>query len=170
VRRGWLYVTIIATVLSALAIGALVTLNVVMWSKDQPGIIDDPDVIDAMDTECSLMTFTVDSIAVYGSADDQVDALADQDAAVLSMVDNLRALPDAMRASDEPLDAWLDDWEALVGARQDYAENLLDGERGVFTMPRDDDGDEIWMRMDFAGYCEVPESLLFPYPGGVSDA
>lgn len=170
VRRGWLWAAIATSVVATLAIGALLAANVLTWTQDIPSLLNTGKVMAAVNRECSTMTSTVDSILVTGDPESQAGALADQNDAVLSMVDELRALPDRVRESDEPLDAWLDDWESLVEAREQYAEKLLAGRRAVFEVPLDDDGDEIWERMDFAAEpdCSVPETLLSPYAGGTS--
>ena len=80
------------------------------------------------------------------------------------MVDRIRSLESTLRESDQPLDAWLADWETLVSGREDYLGQRRRGVDTTFRVPRSPDGDPINVRMDMAAedVCAVPEVLLNP--------
>jgi hypothetical protein len=132
--------------------------------RDIPGFIDDERVLETATRECRLMTSTVKGLSVGGNPEDRLDALADQNTAVKKMIDRIRSLESTVRESDQPLDAWLADWEALVSGREDYVGQQRRGVDTTFHVPRSPDGDPINERMDLAGedVCPVPEVLLRP--------
>ena len=80
------------------------------------------------------------------------------------MVERIREVESKVRESDQPLDAWLADWETLVSGREAYLGQRRRGEDTEFRVPRSPDGDPINVRMDMAGedVCAVPEVLLNP--------
>jgi len=64
-----------------------------------------------------------------------LDSLADQNTAVKNTVERIRSLGSAVRESDQPLDAWLADWEALVSGREDYLSQQRRGFDTTFRVP-----------------------------------
>ena len=136
--------------------------------RDLPGFIDDRRVLKVAVRECKLMTSTVQGQPFDGSPEDRLDALRDQNTAVEKMVDRIRSIRSKVRASDRPLDAWLDDWETLVSDRERYIGQQRRGDDAEFRVPRTPDGDPINERMDMAAeeVCKVPDVLLEPHLAG----
>ena len=90
---------------------------------------------------------------------------ADQNTAVMNMVDRIREISSKVRESDQPLDAWLADWESLVSGRRALHRPAAPGDDNKnFRVPRTPDGDPINERMDMAAedVCAVPDVLLSP--------
>lgn len=165
VSRLWLVAAIVGGVLGLGAFGTAFTYLAVNTERDIPGFIDDARVLKVAVRECRLMTSTVEGLPVNGPPDERLDALADQNTAVMNMVDRIRELSSTLRESDEPLDAWLADWEALVSGRERYLDQQRRGvENAVFRVPRSSDGNPINERMDMAAeeVCAVPDVLLEP--------
>lgn len=146
------------------AIGGAATYVALHEARDVPGLIDDAEVIDLAERECRLMTSTVEGLLVDESASSRLDTLEDQNAAIRTMVERIRTVEPTARRSDQPLDAWLADWEALASSRADYVDLRRRGVDADFRVPRSPDGDPISERMDTAGadVCAVPEILLRP--------
>lgn len=164
VSRLWLVAAIVGGVLGLLSVGGAVTYLALNAERDIPGFIDDERVLETAVRECRLMTSTVQGLPVDGSPKERLDALADQNTAVKNMVERIRSLESSVRESDQPLDAWLADWEALVSGREEYLGQRRRGENVDFRVPRSPDGAPINERMDLAGeeVCTVPEVLLRP--------
>lgn len=164
VSRRWLVAAIVGGVLGLVSVGGSFTYLALNTDRDIPGFIDDERVLETATRECRLMMSTVQGLPVGGSAEGRLDALGDQNTAVKNMVDRIRSLESTVRESDQPLDAWLADWEALVSGREDYLGQQRRGVDTEFRVPRSPDGDPINERMDVAGedVCPVPEVLLRP--------
>ena len=168
VSRLWLVAAIVAGVLGLTSVGGAFTYLALNGERDIPGFIDDERVLETAIRECRLMTSTVEGISAGGNPDDRLDALADQNSAVTNMVDRIRSLESTLRESDQPLDAWLADWETLVSGREDYLGRQRRGVETSFRVPRSPGGDPINVRMDMAAeeVCPVPEVLLRPELAG----
>ncbi len=169
VARLWLVAAIVGGVIGLAAFGTAATYLAINAERDIPGFIDDERVIKVATRECRLMTSTVEGLPVNGPPDERLDGLADQNTAVMNMVERIRELSSDVRESDEPLDAWLADWESLVAGRENYLDQQRRGvDNAVFRVPRTSDGDPINKRMDMAaeGSCVVPEVLLKPHLAG----
>lgn len=168
VSRLWLVAAIVGGVFGLFSVGGAFTYLAFNAERDIPGFIDDERVLETAVRECRLMTSTVQDLPVDGSPDDRLDALADQNTAVKTMVNRIRSLGSAVRESDQPLDAWLADWEALVSGREDYLGQRRRGVDTTFRVPRSPDGVPINERMDMAAedVCKVPKVLLKPELAG----
>jgi hypothetical protein len=168
VSRLWLVAAIVGGVLGLFAVGGAFTYMAANFQRDIPGFIDDRRVLEVAVRECKLMTSTVKGFPVDGSPDDRLDALRDQNSAVTKMVDRIRKLSAKVRESDQPLDQWLDDWEALVSGRERYVGQQRRGVDSTFRVPRSPDGEPINQRMNMAGedVCAVPDVLLKPHLAG----
>ena len=168
VSRLWLVAAIVGGVLGLLAAGGALTFLVVNMDRDLPGFIDDRRVLKVAVRECKLMTSTVKGQPFDGTPEDRLDALRDQNSAVEKMVDRIRSISAKVRGSDQPLDAWLDDWEALVSGREQYIGQQRRGDDAKFRVPRSPDGEPINERMDMAAedVCDVPDVLLEPHLAG----
>ena len=173
ISRRWIWAPIAAVVAAAMAATALVISAVVIMGKDFPGMIEDSQIISVIERECDIMTETVRSMPIEGTASEQADIVADQNKAVANMLIEIRKLDDDVLKGDPPTNAWLDDWDALIVAREAYAEQRRDGYEANLRIPRDADGEQIQQRMDVVWLttpaCEVPEELLRPYPEDVSE-
>ncbi len=167
VRRGWFWVAI-AVMLTSVALGvSLVVTAAVVESGDAPGLIDDTELLAIIDDECALMTERVESV----DRSDTIDAIQEQNLAILDMVEVIDARAGSLIDEDVPTAAWLDDWVALVDARDGYINGLNLGGDSRLEIPRDPDGSLIVDRMNNAlisGSCVVPEILVDPTSGGQS--
>jgi hypothetical protein len=132
--------------------------------RDLPGFIDDERVLKVAKRECRLMTRTVDGLAADGAPQDRLDVLRDQNTAVTTMVDRIRAVSSKVRDADRPVDDWLEDWELLVTDRAVYISEQRRGADTTFRVPRTPDGDPIDERMNVVAedVCTVPDVLLKP--------
>lgn len=162
--RLWLVAAILGGLAALFALGGGATYVALNETRDVPGLIDDDEVIDLAERECRLMTSTVEGFPAGISAAGRLDLLDDQNAAIRKMVERIRSSEPGARKSDQPLDAWLADWETLASSRADYVDLRRRGIDADFRVPRSPDGDPISVRMDTAGedVCEVPEILLRP--------
>ncbi|MET0821103.1 MAG: hypothetical protein ABWY58_09060, partial [Aeromicrobium sp.] len=132
-------------------------------SGDSPAFIDDDGLTASIATHCALMTSTVGSLPVTGTAQRRSDAIRDQDRAIRIMLDSIRDdTPDAIRA-DRPAARWLRDWDRLVGAREVLAAELLRDPNASLDVPLDGDGAPVTERMDdvWRGdpVCPVPPAV-----------
>ena len=151
-------------------VGGAFTYLAVNSERDIPGFIDDERVLETATRECRLMTSTVKGLLADGGSEDWIDTLSDQNTAVRNMVARIRSLESKLRESDQPLDAWLADWEKLVSGREAYLGQRRRGADIDFRVPRSPDGDPINERMDMAAedVCPVPEVLLQPDLAGTT--
>ena len=166
--RLWLVAAIVGGLLGLFASVGAFTYLALNMERDLPGFINDPRVLKVAVRECELMKSTVEGQPFSGSAEDRLDALRDQNTAVEKMVDRIRSISAKVRGADQPLDAWLDDWETLVTDRERYIGLQRRGEDAKFRVPRTPDGDPINVRMDLAAedVCDVPDVLLEPHLAG----
>ena len=164
VSRLWLVAAVAGGVLGLFAVGGGFTYLAANMERDIPGFLDDDRVLTVAERECRLMTSTVEGFVADGTPDDRLGVLADQNDAVRNMVSRIRSLAREVRESDQPLDAWLEDWEALVARRANYLGHQRRGDDVEFRVPRSPDGQPINERMDIAAQdvCVVPEVLLKP--------
>ena len=162
--RLWLVAAIVGGVLGLVSTGGAFTYLALNAERDIPGFIDDERVLETAVRECKLMTSTVQGLQADGGPDDWIDTLSDQNTAVRNMVARIRSLGSTLRESDQPLDAWLADWEKLASGREAYLGQRGRGEDIDFRVPRSPDGEPINERMDMAAeeVCPVPEVLLRP--------
>jgi hypothetical protein len=164
VSRLWLVAAIVGGVLGLGAVGGAFTYLGINADRDLPGFINDDQVLKVAVRECRLMTATVEGFPTDGTHGDWLDVLDDQNTAVKRMVERIRSLESKVRKSDQPLDAWLADWESLVAGRETYLDQQRRGVDGTFRVPHSHDGQPINERMDMAAeeVCAVPDVLLKP--------
>ena len=62
--------------------------------------------------------------------------MQDQDKAIANMLDEIRKVDDDVRAADPPTNDWLDDWDALIDAREAFAEQRANGYEADLRIPR----------------------------------
>ncbi len=165
VRRGWFWAAVAAMITSLVVGTGLVVVAVVGESTDAPGLIDDPELLSIIDSECATMTDRVRSV----DRTDTIEAIREQNRAVISMVELIDVRAGALVDDDAPAAAWLDDWRDLVAARDAFVTTVDTFGQGRLEIPRTDDGELIVDRMDAAtidGSCVVPEVLVDPDAGG----
>lgn len=165
VRRGWFWAAIAVMVTSAVLGVTLIVAAVIVESGDAPGLIDDSSLLAIIDEECADMTERVESV----DRSDVVDAIQEQNLAVLEMVQLIDGRAGSLIDEDVPTAAWLDDWIALVDARDGYINGLNIDDETRLVIPRDQDGSLIVDRMNDAlidGSCTVPAVLVDPRSGG----
>ncbi len=152
----------------------LIVGAVVITGRDFPSVIQDDQIVSVITRECDIMTETVKSRPITGTAAEQADIVIDQDKAIANMLTEIRKIDGDVRRADPPTNAWLDDWDALIVAREAFAEQRRNGYDTDLRIPRDAKGDYTYKRMDdvwlSSAVCEVPEELLNPYPRDVSAA
>ncbi|GAA3530583.1 hypothetical protein GCM10022234_29740 [Aeromicrobium panaciterrae] len=174
ISRRWIWAPILAVTLATVIGAGLVVGAVVIGSKDFPSVIQDDKILSVITRECDIMTETVKSMPIEGTAEEQASTIRDQDKAILNMLAAIRGVDEDVRAADPPTNDWLDDWNALVAAREAFAEQRSSGYELDLRIPKDADGDGIYQRMDEVWLtkeaCEVPEELLNPYPEDISAA
>ncbi|WP_229054207.1 hypothetical protein [Aeromicrobium sp. Leaf350] len=164
VSRHWLWVAIGGGVVALVAIIAFFTSLVVTSASDLPASVDDPEILDAIDSGCSTLdqvrTIDVDSLDI-----DRVARIEAQTTIVRDVLAGWLELDADLRASDEPFDDWLDDWQRIVDARDAYVVDLQGNPDATFDEP-EVDGEPIVDRMDavMTG-CSVPITLLSPDAG-----
>lgn len=165
VGRRWLWVAIVVSVVATVVTVAAIVVVAVQGSRDFPSMLDDPEVVSRLDESCERMRDEVQAERVDAPTARRVQAIEAQNEAVQQMIDDLRDLPDEVRAGDEPLDDWLDDWQLLVDERSEYATRLASDPSADFRAPRVDDT-SVADRIDqVAPECTVPETLLTPDRG-----
>ncbi len=103
-----------------------------------------------------------------GLRDDHRAAIVEQNVALGVMIDRLRALDADVRAGDRPFDGWLDGWETLLTARQQYGQDLSTPGTVRFVPPTAPDGGPLKDRLDEVadGACSVPRTLVEPFALG----
>lgn len=173
VSPRWKWAAIAAAVFGLVGGSTMLVIAIAVGSSGAPGLIDNTRIIDVIEDQCAVMTAEVESIRVTGSPESQAAAISDQNAAVDDMISDIRAIGPNVLATDPPTEDWLVDWHTLVKAREAYARELLNGSPKRFQIPNDDNGDEIYHRMDdvfvYESSCEVPGVLLYPYPDDGSE-
>jgi len=172
VSSGWKWLAVLAGVVGLLVASALIAMLVVLTDQDFPGLIEDEDLTDTIASQCTLMTSTIESLPLTGSAPQQAATISDQNRAVSLMVQSIRrAHPQQIRA-DKPTEQWLRDWERLIDAREAYARELLRDPGASLEVPRDADGNDLTERMDGVWLgepaCEVPETFAAARTDGYS--
>jgi hypothetical protein len=161
-------------VLAFVSATTMIIIAVAVGSSDSPGLIDDTALISVIEDACDDMTAEVTATPITGSPQHQAAAITKQNRAVEDMVSEIRLLGPEVLDADPPTNAWLSDWDRLVEARKAYTEDMLRGSSTDLRIPKDSDGDDIYLRMDdvffYESTCEVPKELLNPYPDDSSDA
>lgn len=174
VSPRWKWAAIAAMVLGLVGGSAMLGVAISVGSSGTPGLIDNVRIVNLIEDECALMTDQVESIPITGSRESQAAAISDQNDVVDDMVSAVRGMGSNVLSTDPPTEAWLVDWHKLVMAREDYAEELLDGSTPSLKIPTDDRGEKIYVRMNdvffYESTCTVPSVLLFPIPEDASDA
>ena len=150
----------------ALLLGSGVLAVVVFYrfaGADHLGVLDNPDVIDAVNTACSRMEESVRASApsANSSATAVAAAMRSQDDAILAMIGDIRSIGTDRLDGDHPATFWLDDWEVLVDLRETHADALTRGERPALTIPITE-GLPITTRMDDTADCSVAAELAKP--------
>ena len=168
VSPRWKWAAIAAMVFGLVGGSAMLTVAIAVGSSGTPGLIDNPELISVIERECDTMTTTVERLTIDGPPKIQALVIADQNHAIDNMVAAIRDVGPEVIADDPPTEEWLTDWGRLVRAREAYAKKILDGSLPNLKIPKDDDGDDIYLRMDDVFFtestCEVPRALLNPYP------
>ncbi|MEO6606595.1 MAG: hypothetical protein ABIN55_13410 [Aeromicrobium sp.] len=172
ISRRWFWAPVLVVVLAIAASVGLIISAVVIMRKDFPEIIEDDQIVSVIDRECSIMIETVMSMPIKGTPTEQAAIVVDQNKAIANMLTEIRKVGSDVLNADPPTNAWLDDWDALIAAREAFAEQRRDGYDTRLRVPRDNHGDRIYERMDLvwltSPVCEVPDELLNPYPRDVS--
>jgi hypothetical protein len=154
-----------------LATGLLVGLAawfVIASLRDSPDTLDDATVRTEITQACRELRTSLDGITVTGLRDDHRAAIVEQNAALGAMIDRLRGLDADVRSGDRPFDGWLDGWQTLLAARQQYAQELGTPGTVRFVPPTAPDGGPLKDRLDEVadGACSVPRTLVEPFALG----
>jgi hypothetical protein len=166
VPRRYRWVAVLASLTGFAAAIAMLTVSIVVGTRDYPGVIDDKKLTGTIASACELMTRTVESMPVNGSPERRGATIGDQNRAVEKMLDTIRSRRPAEIRDDRPAEQWLRDWESLVEARKRLARELLRDPNTSLEVPLDPDGNEITERMNDVwannSACEVPAALIDP--------
>ncbi|MEV0680263.1 hypothetical protein AB0I60_27480 [Actinosynnema sp. NPDC050436] len=99
---------------------------------------------------------------VRAVAGDPVQTIRARDAAVVAMIDAVRAVGEDRIAGDRPTALWLADWRTLLDARAGYADDIAAGRDPEWVTPTVD-GTLITDRMVSVGVeCTVPPEISDP--------
>ncbi|KAA1376443.1 hypothetical protein [Aeromicrobium fastidiosum] len=157
---------VVLAVVAAGSVAGIITIGVAIAQSTSPTTIDDDALTQTIAEECVVMESTVESMPVYGTAQQQSDAIRDQNRAVEVMIAAIRSKRADEILADPPADQWLDDWQSLVDARAELADELLSDPNASLVVPVDRAGDPITDRMDdvwpFVPTCTVPVALTAP--------
>ena len=144
----------------------------VLGTRDVPGLISDPRIVDAIGKGCEDVRAAVGDHPVVGPPRQKAAAVRRQNVAVDSMLRRVESVGDARIDADRPTRRWIADWRRLVDARVQVAADLDQGRRTRFRVPRTADDEPINRRMgaaaELAG-CSVPRALLRPLEGPTED-
>lgn len=163
----WL-VAAVGFVVSSLVVATFAVVTILRSSAwdDYATLIDNWDILDVVEVECEQMTDTVDDLIVTGMPTEQAAIIMKQNEAVERFVAAIREIDKDVLVADEPMIAWLADWDQLINLRSVFAAEVGRGKQPELKLPTDSYGDPINKRMDWASEpeCVVPEALLDPYP------
>ena len=165
-RRVLLWVVIPLAGVCVLAVVAFVGLSLwglwVYANHDRTEWIDDPVVQEEAERACVRMHTDLDDVLVADGATvaQQAAAMKTQDEVVLQMVEDVRDLGERRLSRDMPSQAWLEDWEDLVKARETYAADLVAGGSPELLVPTVDDVPITERMQDVMLDCDVPPELL----------
>jgi len=153
--------TVIVLVGVALAtVGVYVAAFSLDTTRDRPDTLDVEPVKGAASAACARLRADLDALpplAPGAPTPQRLDRLAVQDAAVRTLVGDVRAVGEPALRRDVPAEQWLADWMSLADARRAYADG---GAAGPFHPPVAD-GRPLTDRMGRVGVptCVVPLSL-----------
>jgi hypothetical protein len=139
-----------------------------LWAyanTDDPTVIENPDVARVANAACAAMRNEASAKAVSTTAPiaQRVGAINAQNDAVTELVTKVIRLVDpATIERDRPAQAWLEDWQRLVTARDAYARGLASGHPRPMVLPVVE-GQPLQQRLNNVGLnCRVPLVLLSP--------
>ena len=123
-----------------LVLGGAALLATAMWTyatHDRPELIDDPDLIAVIEPACRVMTAEVERSALPSGAPSElrVAAIKRQNNAIRRMVSTIEQVGNQRIANDLPTRRWLDDWQRLASAREQYSVQSEPGARGPWQVP-----------------------------------
>ena len=165
-EQRWRHWVAVASVLGGLALVAVTLLG--LWryaTHDRVEVVDQALIVRTSNAACLMMRQSVHRLAPPSEASipQRVKAIRAQNEAVGLMVGQIRGLGLDLVNNDRPMPGWLEDWEALVRARETYAAALAKGRSGALSLkvPVDEEGQSIVTRMNDVGLdCAVPAELL----------
>lgn len=147
--------------LSALALGAVYVLAVVLFStKDRVDQLDSDALKAVAGPACLTLRGTIDAMPVLPPGTSNADRSArvdEQAAAVERFVAQVRTVGPQALADDSPAESWLADWESLIRIRKEVAASDF---ALPFQIPMGGD-DLVTRRMNDIGIdaCQVPMGL-----------
>lgn len=161
-RVGPVVIIVAAAALLGL-VAAVIAVVHELASVDHLGVLDDPDVVQAVDDACARMADAVQVAAppADGSAVAVAGGIRRQNRAITSMIAEVRSLGDDVLDGDHPAQDWLTDWATLVDLRASYADALVRGERPSLSVPMTD-GLPMTTRMDEISDCALAAELAEP--------
>lgn len=156
----------------------VLAVNVVFWAAilgwtwtadpgDPPSYLDDTEFPADAERICAGAR---ESVAALGNPAfvDSIEARADlvdrEDAVLVGMVDELRALPAPVGEQGGWVAAWLDDWDTHIADRQRWADVLHGGEDPPFVETARG-GEQVSRAIDY--FAEVNEMPSCATPGDV---
>jgi hypothetical protein len=164
--QRWRHWAAVGSVIGGLVLVAVTMLGLWRYAHhDRVEVIDQAAVVYTSNAACTVMRQSVHRLAPPSEASipQRVEAIRAQNEAVTVMVEQIRGVGLDLVNNDLPLPEWLDDWEALVQARETYAAALAKAKSGALSLkvPVDEEGQSIVTRMNDVGLdCAVPAELL----------
>jgi hypothetical protein len=147
--------------------GTVAIVLLQLWSYahvDNPALIERSVIVRTATSHCAAMRDAAAAAAVGTSASipQRVGAINAQNDAVVDLVTAMRALGANVIAADVPTGRWVEDWQRLVAARDEYARSLAVGRPRPMRLPTVE-GTPLVDRLNDVGIsCRVPLALLAP--------
>lgn len=138
-----------------------------LWSyatADDPTRVEEPDIAALGGVACAQLRDDTAAATVGRGATvaQKVGAINAQNDAVVALVSRMQSLGVDRLDRDQPAAEWLEDWQRLVAARDEYARSLAAGKPAAFVLPTID-GHSLVDRLNNSGInCRVPLTLLSP--------
>lgn len=127
---------------------------------DRIDLIDDSEVIEALEPTCDDLAAVVDTIGTEPLEPAALRRLSEAARSIPTAVDQL---PTELAEDDRPVVGWGADWTILLDRVDEYVKQVEAGGAAVFDLPTTSDGLSIVGRMDAASPadgCDVPEAFV----------
>lgn len=160
--RGW--AARIAVVAAAVVVFAALSKLWTFANADDPDVVDQGSIARVAVSACAQLRETTAASAVPATAPipRRVGAINAQNDAVTELITRMQALGSDRLKADQPAARWVEDWQRLVAARDDYARSLASGKPRPLKLPVID-GRPLVERLNTVGLnCRVPLVLLSP--------
>lgn len=151
---------VVTVLLIAVGLGVAVGGFAVYASADHLGVLNDPVVVEQARAACNRLNDEVLPAGPVGTdVGERVQRIREGDAAIGRLIDTMHhQLDEEQLVDDDPVVAWIDDWETLRALRETYADELSRGGSPQLVVPTVDDV-SITVRMSELSTCTVTPQL-----------